>query len=155
MKTTISAERLMDAAPDVVYHCLADYREHHRPGGFLPPAFTDFVVEEGGVGAGTELHWVVDAGGRPRTVHAVVSEPEPGRTLVETSPDIVTTFTVAPTAKGTLVRFDTTIDDPGLAGVLTRLFAPRLLRPVYEDELARLARYAGAHGAAARPAGTA
>jgi len=36
MKTTISAERLIEAPPDVIYHCIADYREHHRPDGFLP-----------------------------------------------------------------------------------------------------------------------
>ena len=40
MKTRFGAERRIDAPAAVVYHCLADYREHHRPGGFLPPAFS-------------------------------------------------------------------------------------------------------------------
>jgi len=41
MKTNISAEPLIGAPPDVIYHCIADYREHHRPDGFLPPVFTE------------------------------------------------------------------------------------------------------------------
>jgi Polyketide cyclase / dehydrase and lipid transport len=143
MKTRISAERLMNAPAELVYQCIADYRHHHRPGGFLPPAFSDLEIARGGVGAGSELSWVVTAGGRPRTVVATISEPEPGRTLVESGVDVETTFTVEPTAAGTRVRFDTVIDDRGLQGVLTRLFAARLLRPIYEEELERLDDYAG------------
>jgi hypothetical protein len=45
------------------------------------------------------------------------------------------------------VRFDTVIDEPGLRGLMTRLFATRLLRPVYDDELQRLEEYARALGA--------
>jgi hypothetical protein len=145
MKATISVGRVLDAPPDVVYHCIADYREHHRPEGFLPAAFSDLEITRGGVGAGTELHWVVDAGGRRRTVSATISEPEPGRQLVETAPDVVTTFTIAPDTDGTYVQFDTTIDDPGFQGVLTRLFAGRLLKPIYAEELSRLETLAKEH----------
>ena len=145
MKATISVDRVLDAPADLVYHCIADYREHHRPEGFLPPAFTDLEITRGGVGAGTELQWVVDAGGRRRPVSARISEPDPGRTLVETGSDVVTTFTVEPRDGGTYVRFDTTIDDPGFQGLMTRLFAGRLLRPIYEEELTRLESLARAH----------
>ena len=136
----------MDAQADVIYHCIADYREHHRPEGFLPPAFCDFEIDRGGIGAGTELHWVVDAGGRRRTVTATISEPVPGRTLVETGPGIQTTFTVEPMDRGARVRFDTVIDEAGLPRVLNRLFAGRILGPIYEDELRRLEDHASAHG---------
>jgi polyketide cyclase/dehydrase/lipid transport protein len=146
MKTTFSAERRMDVAPDVVYHCIADYEEHHRPGGFLPPSFSDFAIVHGGIGAGSELTWVVEAGGNKRKIDAVVSEPQPGRVLVETSPAIVTTFTVEPVDGGSLVRFDTEIDEGGVKGVMNRLFAPRMLVPIYRDELERLEAYARAHG---------
>jgi hypothetical protein len=132
MRAMISVDRVLDAPPDLVYHCIADYRQHHRPGGFLPPAFSDLEITRGGVGAGTGLHWVVDLGGRRRTV-------------VEDGIDVVTTFTVAPDPDGTYVRFDTTIDDPGLQGVLTRMFAGRLLRPIYDDELSRLEAVARSH----------
>jgi Polyketide cyclase / dehydrase and lipid transport len=145
MKTHVSSQRLIDAPADVLYHCIADYVEHHRPDGFLPPSFSDLEILRGGVGAGTEVRWVIDAGGRRRTVQATVSEPVPGRRLVETGSGIETTFTVDATRRGTWVRFDTTIDDRGLQGVLSRLFAARILGPVYEEELRRLEDYAKAH----------
>ena len=145
MKATVSAERLMNAPPEVIYHCIADYREHHRPDGFLPPAFSDFEIARGGVGAGTELSWVVEAGGRRRTVNATISEPEPGHTLVESGSGIETVFTVEPSGDGARVRFDTVIDDAGLQGLLNRLFVGRVLGPIYADELRRLEDYAKAH----------
>jgi len=145
MRTTITAERELDAEPHVVYHCLADYRRHHRPDGFLPAAFSDLEVTKGGVGEGTEATWTVDAGGR-RTITARITEPEPGHILRETADGLVTTFTVDPSAAGARVRFETVIDEPGLRGVLTRLFAPRMLAPLYADELNRLGEYARAHG---------
>jgi hypothetical protein len=145
MRARVAAERFMDAPADVIYHCIADYREHHRPEGFLPPAFREFEIERGGVGAGTELRWVVEAGGRRRAVTATVSEPVPGRTLVETGSGIQTTFTVEPVDGGTRVRFDTVIDEAGVQGFLNRLFARRILGPLYEDELRRLENYARVH----------
>ena len=123
MKTEISAEKTIEARPEVVYHCLADYREHHNPSGFLPSAFSNFKVTRGGLGAGTEANWDVTTGGRTRSVQAVITEPEPGRGLVETGNGVITTFTVEPTGEGARVRFDTVIDDRGLTGLMTRLFA--------------------------------
>jgi len=146
MKTTITAERDMDAPAEVLYHLLADYRTHHRPDGFLPPAFSDMQIHRGGLGAGTDVSWVNDLGGRRRTVRAQITEPRPGHTMVETADGLVTTFTVEPTATGARVRFDTVIDESGVQGVLTRLFAPRMLAPIYADELDRLAAHARDHG---------
>jgi hypothetical protein len=146
MKSRFAAERRMDVPADVAFHCLADYREHHRPEGFLPPAFSAFEVHRGGVGAGTEASWTVDLGGRTRRMSAAITEPEPGRRLVETGGGAVTTFTVAPSGAGCVVRFDTVFDEPGLSGVVLRLLIGRLLGPLYADELARLEAYARAHG---------
>lgn len=143
MKTLISAERVIDASAEVVYRCLADYRQHHRPGGFLPPAFSDFEVLRGGVGAGTEIRYTFTAGGRRQVITASIAEPSPGRTLVETSPGVVTTSTIERLGDGrSHVRFDTVLDARGIGGIGNRLFAGRLLRPVYEDELERLDAYA-------------
>ena len=50
-KMLVSAERMVDAPADVVYRYVADMHEHHPH--FLPPAFSGFRVESGGVGAGT------------------------------------------------------------------------------------------------------
>ena len=145
MKSRLSAERVMNATADVVYHLVADYGNHHRPEGFLPPAFSDFEITRGGVGAGTELSWVVETAGQRRRMTARVSEPQPGRTLVETGPGIETTFTVEPQAAGTRVRFDTTIEAGGVEGLLSRLFAGRLLGRIYADELRRLEEHAWVH----------
>jgi len=146
MRARVSAERLMDAPAEVLYHCIADYREHHRPEGFLPPVFSGFVISRGGVGAGTEASWVVDVGGRKRTITATISEPVPGRTLVESGSGVETTFTVEPSDdRRTLVRFDTVIGERGLRGLLNRLFVGKILGPIYDDELRRLQAYAQGH----------
>ena len=108
------------------------------------------VVERGGVGEGTVVRFTSRLGGRRQTMTAAITEPQPGRVLVETGPGVVTTFTVEPEgAHRARVRFDTVLEAGGLAGVLTRLFAPRLLRPVYADEQERLERHAKAHPALA------
>ena len=46
-KLVVSAEGPVDAPAETVYRYIADMREHHRR--FLPPAFSDFQVEPGGV----------------------------------------------------------------------------------------------------------
>ena len=145
MKTCFGAERPIDAPAAIVYHLLADYREHHRPGGFLPPEFEQLEITSGGVGAGTEYRLLMALGGRRREVSTKVSEPVPGHKLVETGSGIETTFTVEQTIDGAQVRFDTVIDEDGLQGVLNRLFAARMIGPVYEDELRRLEDHARVH----------
>lgn len=146
MQTRISAERVLDAPAEVVYHLLSDYQEHHRPEGFLPPAFPALVVEQGGVGEGTVVRFTMKLGGRSRTVTASITEPQPGRVLVETSPGLETTFTVEPEEnQRARVRFDTSVEAGGLGGLMTRLFGPRLLRPLYADELGRLEHHARSH----------
>ena len=142
MRTTITAERRLAAPPELLYRCLANYRDHHRPEGFLPPAFTDFEITRGGIGDGTQASWTVTTGGRPRRIEATITVPEPGRVLIETADGLQTTFTVDPAPGGATVRFETVIDEQGFSGVLTRLFAERLVRPVYEDELTLLEAYA-------------
>jgi hypothetical protein len=47
----VCAARRVDASVEIVYGYLADMREHHPR--FLPPAFSEFEVESGGVGHGT------------------------------------------------------------------------------------------------------
>ena len=149
-KVHLSAERLIDAPADVVYACIADYQHHHRPGGFLPPAFHDMQIKRGGIGAGTVISFQVTLGGRTRTLTQEVSEPESGRVLVESNDLDQTTFTVEPTGnQQSRVRFDTMLEASGLQGILTRLFAPRLLQPLYADELQRLDRHARVQAALA------
>lgn len=85
----------------------ADYRAHHPR--FLPPAFSDFRVEQGGVGAGTVHSFKLTAGSRTRAYRMRVEEPEPGRVLTESNQlsSAVTTFTVTPEGPGCRVRVET------------------------------------------------
>jgi hypothetical protein len=74
-----------------------------------------------------------------------VSEPEPGRVLTEsdTNSSLRTTFTVTPEGDASRVRISTTWDGAGgVGGFFERLFAPRVMSRLYEDELTRLDRYA-------------
>src|SRR5260370_30688020 len=71
------------APADTVYRYIADMREHHPR--FLPPAFSDFRVESGGVGAGTILRYKLTAGGRTPEYPTKIAQPEPGPVL--TQPD--------------------------------------------------------------------
>src|ERR1700693_3897868 len=93
----VSAERSIESPADTVYGYLADMREHHPR--FLPPAFSDFEVESGGVGAGTIARFKLTAGGRAREYRMAVAEPEAGvLTETDTNSSLVTTFTVTPEA---------------------------------------------------------
>jgi uncharacterized protein YndB with AHSA1/START domain len=138
-----SAEGTVDAPAETVYRYIADMREHHPR--FLPPAFSDFRVESGGVGAGTITRFKVTAGGRTREFRTKVAEPEPGQVLTEsdTNSSSVTTFTVSPQGVASLVRISTSWDGAGgIGGVFERMFAPRVMRAIYADELKRLDAYA-------------
>lgn len=135
------------APPHVVHAILADYHDGHP--SILPPRwFTHLHVEQGGVGAGTVIRFGMKSGGRVTEMRAEVSEPEPGRVLVERGLDergTVTTFTVDPAgADGSRVTIRTTWRAAGFAGFVERLLAPMLLKRVYREELARLAERAGA-----------
>ena len=140
----ISAERQVAAPADIVYSCIANYRDHHRPGGFLPSAFTELRVERGGIGAGTIISFTTRLGGVTRHSRQQVSEPQPGRVLVEAGSGATTTFTVEPAGQGAChVRIDTLLElGSGVRGLIERLLAPRLLLPLYRDELDRLDRRA-------------
>jgi hypothetical protein len=143
----VSAEGVVDAPADTVNGYIAEMREHHPH--FLPPAFSDFQVESGGVGAGTITRFTVTAGGRTREYRMKVAEPEPGRVLTEsdTGSSMVTTSSVSPQGGASLVQISTTWDGAGgIGGFFERMFAPRVMRAIYADELKRLDAYARERG---------
>ncbi len=156
MQTRFSAERVMEAPAEVVYHLISDYREHHRdaPEGFLPSAFTDLVVVRGGVGEGTAIRFTSQLGGRRQTVTASIAEPEPGRVLVESGPGVETTFTVEPEGAGRArVRFDIRLEGK-MHGVGLRRHAPPRRVPAVEERFQpRVMRHAKAHPALAPAVG--
>lgn len=140
----VSASRSIGAPAARVYALLADYRAGHPR--ILPPRyFGPLEVLAGGVGAGTEIRFQMRAMGTRQTLQATISEPEPGRVLVETYPDTgaVTTFTVESEepAERTRVTIATALPArPGLWGLLERWLGARYLRRVYDEELHLLAR---------------
>jgi hypothetical protein len=139
----VSSEGSVEAPADMVYGLIADMREHHPR--FLPAAFSDFEVESGGVGVGTITRFKLTAGGRTRDYRMEVAEPEPGRILTEsdTNSSLVTTFAVMPEGSESRVRISTTWEgSAGIGGFFERLFAPRVMRGIYADELDRLNAYA-------------
>jgi len=143
-KVNASAERTIDAPAERVYGYLRDMHEHAH---FLPPAFSDFQVEAGGVGEGSVASFKATAGGRTRSYRMRVTEPVPGRTLVESDANssLVTTFNVEPQGDKSLVRIHTSWDGAGgIGGFFERTFAPKAMRRIYLDELDRLNAYAEA-----------
>ncbi len=137
-----SASALIHAPPQDLYAIIADY--HHGHPQILPkPPFVSLAVEQGGTGTGTVIRVHMRVLGRIQTFRSVVTEPEPGRVLVETNDNgYVTTFTVEPRADGqhAYVTIATEITRRvGILGALERWFVPRLLRPVYVKELGLLA----------------
>jgi len=124
-RIAVSAEGTVKAPADTVYRYIADMREHHPR--FLPPAFSDFRVESGGVGAGTILRYKLTAGGRTREYRTKIAEPEPGRVLTEsdTGSSMVTTTTVSPRDGNSFVQISGTWDGAGgIGGLFERIFAP-------------------------------
>jgi hypothetical protein len=82
--------------------------------------------------------------GRTQIYRAAITEPEPGRVLVETDLTIgaVTTFTVDPIEEGRKSRVTISTElqvRRGLLGMLERAVTTRILRPVYIHELENLA----------------
>jgi len=145
-----SASALIEAPAPMLYDIIADY--HHGHPAILPkPPFVALEVEQGGTGEGTVVRVDMKVMGRLQTFRATITEPEPGRVLVETNDTgYVTTFTVEPRAEGQhgYVTISTDLNGHGgIFGALERWFVKRLLRPVYVRELEQLA------AVATKPAG--
>ena len=144
----VSASALVRAPARRVYAILADYRESHPR--ILPRRwFRALEVERGGVGAGTVFSLTTRVLGRTQTMRSTVSEPEPGRVLVEAvaGGGPVTTFTVTPTgAKGRESQVTISTELPARAGPLLgaveRWLTGVMLRRIYAEELVLLAAYA-------------
>jgi polyketide cyclase/dehydrase/lipid transport protein len=138
-----AAASVVIAAPaSTVYGIIADYRIGHP--AILPPQyFEDFVVEAGGQGAGTRIRFTMRSYGSRLPCQAYVTEPEPGRLLVETDERTGTTtrFLVEPLDGGRArVTFETDYHQArGPRGWLEALLVPRYLRTVYAAELQMLA----------------
>lgn len=136
-----TASAVIMAPPETTYLILADYHRGHQR--ILPPRyFQNLQVEAGGTGAGTRIRYQVRSFGTVRNFRAEITEPEPGRRLVETDVEsgIETAFTVEPKDDGrrSLVTIATSYQKAGIQGWVERMLAPRFLRTVYLAELRQL-----------------
>ena len=142
----VSVSAIIPARRERVYSLLANYHDGHAR--ILPKQFSHLVVEQGGVGAGTVIRFQLRLLGRKQHLRAAITEPEPGRVLVETHLDgsgAVTTFTVSPghAPADSNVTISTVLPvRAGVLGIMERKFSTLLLRPMYRRELENLARVA-------------
>jgi len=153
----VAASARIDSAPARVYCFIADYQNKHAR--ILPPQFTGLTVERGGVGAGTIIAFQMRAFGIARTARAAITEPAPGRVLVETGLEdfeAVTTFTVDPLpGGGSEVTISTILPaKTGIGGAIERFVTTGYLRRLYSRELALLAQCAAAPDVAAKKSRT-
>jgi len=128
------------AAPaDRIYGIISDYRNGHPH--ILPKQFSNLRVESGsGVGAGTTIRFEVTVMGRTDRYKALVSEPEPGRVLVERNMepnDSVTTFIVDPEdGRAATVTIRTELNArPGVMGAIEKFLIKRVMPGLYAQEL--------------------
>ena len=138
----VEASAEIEAPAERVYGIVADYREGHPR--IIPKSFFDGIeVEEGGYGAGTRIRVGVHLAGRKTSFRADVTEPEPGRVVMET--DVtggpVTTFTVDPLGPARCrITISTRLQRRGRpVGLIERWISIRFLRRVYAEELKLLA----------------
>lgn len=142
---TVRASARVNAPAEVVYGIIADYRKGHPQ--ILPRQYFEWLeVEQGGRGEGTVIRFQMRVLGQTRVLRAAVTEPEPGRVLVETDTGgagPVTTFTVEPDGSGSHVTFNTELTSAGgPLGVAERFVLRRVLRRVFARELEQLNRVA-------------
>jgi len=142
----ITASAIIPARRERVYSIIANYKDGHPR--IVPKQFSDMVVEQGGVGAGTVIRFQMSVFGKKQTFRAAITEPEPGRVLVETDLDsngAVTTFTIDPGTAPADSRVTISTVLPvrgGVLGLVEKKLSTLLLRPMYLQELANLARVA-------------
>jgi hypothetical protein len=134
----VSASRRIAAPADVAYGIIADYRDGHAR--IIPPRwFRNLRVERGGVGQGTVIRFEMRAFGSTQQARGQVTEPVPGRVLVETYDDgAKTSFTVVPAEEGRAA--DVTIltemkSKKGLLGILERAIVRSFLGKAFAQEL--------------------
>jgi hypothetical protein len=148
MKTfRVAGTAIINASAKVVYDIIADYHNGH-PNIVPKRYFSDIAVEKGGWGAGTNIRFKMHVFGRTQDFRAAITEPDPGRVLVETNYEefggAVTTFTVDSINEGnqTRVTISTDLRPTTRLVPLERAFTTWVLRRVYAEELKMLARLA-------------
>jgi len=139
-QVTARAQRTIDAPAQQVREAVADYREI-RP-RILTENYRDYRVEAGGHGAGSRVHWVLQATKkRSRDQLVEVSAPSADRIVErDANSSMVTTWTVSPVGgdRSTVAIETTWSGAGGIGGFFERTFAPRGLQRIYDGILDNL-----------------
>ena len=140
-KIHIESSRDIPVEAAVLHAIVTDYHVGHP--AILPKPFEGIRVDKGGRGAGTELTLFAKAFGSTTEMRQKVSEPEPGRVVVEADmdSDLVTKFIFEPLEAGQQTRVTITTDYTPKS-FAERFVNPPLLRYMYKKELQNLEAYA-------------
>jgi hypothetical protein len=136
-----TTERIVAAEPERVYAALADYTGTR--GRVLPEQFSEYEVREGGAGAGTVVHWRLQATSK-RVRDCLLDVTAPGeRQLLESdrNSSMTTTWTVTDAGAGRskVVAATRWQGATGVGGFFERTFAPKGLGRIYDELLAKFA----------------
>jgi hypothetical protein len=135
----VTAQRVIHAPVEQVRAALADYATV-RP-TILTDQYSDYRVEVGGQGEGTQVHWKL-AATEKRVRDQLVDVSQDGDTLVEAdrNSSMVSRWTVAPADNGhsTVDVLTTWNGAGGIGGFFERRFAPPGLRKIYDGVLNNL-----------------
>jgi len=149
----VKAAAVLDARPEDVYATIADYRQGH-PNILPKESLYDLQVEQGGYAAGTIIRFKARALGVEQSYYQLVSEPEPGKVLVEQDIDsaqnVTTTFTVIPLEQGqkSHVEIFTKMNaSPGPKGLVERVVIASIFPSMLRKELKLLEAVAQSRGA--------
>jgi hypothetical protein len=137
---------VINARPEQVYALFRDYRVSH-PAILPKPAFQSLTVLEGGLGAGTKFSADMQILGSKSTIVMTVSEPEPGRVLLEENPDFKSFFIMDPVENGQKTRVTLRTearDKGGIQGFIEKMLVAPALRRVYKKELENVEAYLAA-----------
>lgn len=141
----VSQSMVIPVPADTIYAVIADYRVGH-PAILPKPYFKELIVEQGGFGEGTIIRFEMEVFGAKQSYHQIVSEPQPGRVLVEKNLDgqLTTTFTLTPTDGGRQTRVTINTEftpSKGFKGLMERLMNPPVMRYLFKKELQNIAAY--------------
>jgi uncharacterized protein YndB with AHSA1/START domain len=139
-QVTMTTQRAIAAPADRVYSALVDYSGTRAE--ILPANFSEYEVRSGGHGAGTVVHWRLQAT-QKRVRECLIEVSEPGEhrlTETDQNSSMVTTYHVSPQGddRSTVAVETTWSGAGGVGGFFEKTFAPAGLRRIYDDMLAKL-----------------
>jgi hypothetical protein len=137
----VKASAVLEARPEDVYATIADYHQGHP--NILPKEnLYDLQVEQGGYGEGTIIRFKARILGIEQSLRHRVSEPEPGRVLVEQDIDTMQNetniFTVTPLEQGQKSHVEIAVvtnASPGLKGLVERVVILSIFPSMLRKEL--------------------